>query len=867
MCFKNFLLNTTKQLAPTVFPWLTIVALALGSTGCSLQMGDSNLQPEVLKAKGGLSCVNSLGDVVHSYLKGQMSTDKVHQTFACLNSTIAQFESLTRGEGLSGYSVDEIKNFWLRHFSKTGRLEDQFIDDIFRLKSLFIGGTDQYITRDEWNHFVGWMKTFEHEALRLNRYIDIYSLQASEASPTRWSSAQSELRRVAVRLGQFLKNSPRSYNIIQHSVVQPASYRRALFNLFTYQEWRQYAGFIKQTLVGPPYDYVHPAQWPSLISALVDWYILYLKYNYTLERPLLQGKGFKALQSLTEQLSRQVRQILLAQNNATTHQSAHKTRPQRENTQRGLYLPYDHIFTLARALTHFNLMPYNLRVSTIESVLPFLLENTFKTQDDPYYAKGLSLKQFEQIEKEWSLWLKTQSQLHKVFQSKKQIYNSNSFKNSDFLGLKVLIDNLRPHFRPRDERIYFTFDNEMPGSGTVYSLEDLSRKNIFRALIRLLMRAMSSQTQKSPELRSLSANEMDRFYFSVRPLGVDLQFMSPNSCTAGVRTFLEANIFTFVGDGVHVDPKGRMSYPSSQMSFSEGVEWLTFVYSGMKMSQPFYDTALKRCSLTNLEVHNGLNRKGVARTCFFHILHQHLIDYLDNLPYMQEYLVQIKNDRAQYTQLLKNLELASYSDSTRWITRGEINHIMTILQYVEATFLQFDINKNFRLDNDELWRAYDKFKGYIQYEGSKHFSHIARATRHAADEILEPDKKSIAGHPGIEELNLISQPQTHKFDVSNLWAAIKRALNNRAKWVLKWMASDFDDVWARALFIFFVQQHRMPDGFSEFVGLYYDQLKYRVQKSLKISPKIPELSATRADFIHFMAQMKQQSGPEGSNCD
>src|SRR5690606_12446492 len=85
----------------------------------------------------------------------------------------------------------------------------------------------------------------------------------------------------------------------------------------------------------------------------------------------------------------------------------------------------------------------------------------------------------------------------------------------------------------------------------------------------------------------ITQEEMQAFYMDFRDFGVDLQLFDPRVDNAGHRSFQEANLFTYTGNGLQ-----RLSEVSSprdaMMSYPEGMEYLLFMLSGGAMGRAVY---------------------------------------------------------------------------------------------------------------------------------------------------------------------------------------------------------------------------------------------------------------------------------------
>jgi hypothetical protein len=187
--------------------------------------------------------------------------------------------------------------------------------------------------------------------------------------------------------------------------------------------------------------------------------------------------------------------------------------------------------------------------------------------------------------------------------------------------------------------------------------------------------------------------------------------IDPRKTNTGSRSFQEAKLFTYDGNGVNApDAQG-----DQLLNFVQGMEYLATIWSGGKVRDLVYSHIDALCRTQGVQV-GPVDPFGVPRLdrkCFEkNFFNDGLTDFA-NLPHLRDdFLKRTDQERGQIVHGLEAIAKGPCSNSG-FIELGEIATITTLLHYVEVVFSVYDKDHNNVLSGDEVMHAFKRFSGFI----------------------------------------------------------------------------------------------------------------------------------------------------------
>ena len=121
-------------------------------SSCGL-LGDKDSKSKTTKLNQSTGCLDTLGPLLRSYLKGTVDANEWVQTWTCVDDTLQTFIQYVRGSSQNAFTQDDIK-LLVSRFIITGKpITPEFISGLFAMKATLFGGSTELLTKAEVNQF------------------------------------------------------------------------------------------------------------------------------------------------------------------------------------------------------------------------------------------------------------------------------------------------------------------------------------------------------------------------------------------------------------------------------------------------------------------------------------------------------------------------------------------------------------------------------------------------------------------------------------------------------------------------------------------------------------------------------------------
>lgn len=695
---------------------LGVISLSL-VMGCSLRIGEKPAQNIEINLGDQVGCLSDIGTVLSQFLNGEIADEELNKFGDCAIFSIQTFENYTVGEKASEYHPGEIRHFLQQYFLKEKVISDELLNQIMNLKILILGGNKDSITRSELNEFVEIVRIWKKEFVSLNRYMKIYNWDASsklqrEFPASSVDAAIAALKSFSVNFlktfkGRLIRYDWNNFEILLNEFRQFTNWSQLHSN--NARPTEHWTLFI-QTFRKVSFDESHPTivveDMIPMAQEVADWFGVLIKYQYFLKgQKVNREPGLTHLNSWIGDLNRLLTNAVLRHPNEEIH--------------------YDDIHQLLLALEKFFTFPLKLKADDIHEYFPGIFQTVLSRR---YFGKIIPQLSMSYFRREYLLramaiyndWYEIQSYLSRNYSkdedasasAKSEVwFNPNVTlhpvgANNTIGDLRRIIRGIPPIFR-KDESMTFLVELKKAFSYQVsHDFYNLSRMNLYRMFIGLAMRGYAkSYDQDSIMNSSMTADELQGLYEDLKPLGVKLGLLDPRSRTAGLRSFNEANLFTYVSDGLG---------PDAKMSFEEGMLLVGYLWSGSSLSKTLYTHLIQRC---DLGVDDIRSQKKIHRNCVETNLGLLIRDNLTTMPGLQQHLLSLDHEKLNaYTN---NLLVSAWSSnsSDEWVEKSELDVVSMIIHYSESVMTRFNQDADQFLERDEVNAAIPLFAEFIRLMG------------------------------------------------------------------------------------------------------------------------------------------------------
>ncbi|MEK2645879.1 hypothetical protein [Bdellovibrio sp. BCCA] len=682
--------------------------LALSSAGCSEFLNGKKAEPEVIEfSDARFACLKDIPNQLQKYSVGDAVEKDVRDGFDCMTDALKYFNKRTFGSVENGYTVEEMRKFFGKYFLKKNNVSPEFAAELMKIKKALLGGSTLYITKDEIVRLIDILNIVRDEAVQLAPHVKILLNQTSQKS-AEWekiTSATSQLRTSLQRLlvnTQIVK-SEYSFDDVKRALSGFSEFIRgnepfAPYDL--YGEWIPVVEGVKNVLMGERAHFVDLKQWSESLDTLIDLYELALKYHYSLSDLHFEDSG--KLRQASQFLYQGVRLLM------NSHQMKTLGRIPVEDI--------DNLIDQALPKLTMSIRPKSMK-KTYRAVLIKILDPDKKS--DPRSLLGLEKKHLTTLIGEFNIWRLQQSfidsipmadsdggitpqellaaynKFNKSFVIEKGLtedaFEQRALENA-WADYGELLKNPMPVSFNKEGRLLI--DQKSPAAKQTWA--SLMKANLMRALSRMLLVGYGEKTKGRLSEAGMTKAGLISWYDDFQELGLDLKAFDPRSANSGGRSFLEANFFTFSGNG------------NDLMDQKETYEFVSTLFAaGLSTSEAVSDHMIAaQCAISEKDV---FDKPFFKESCFKDQLRKHIGVYFNNLPGLVQYVKSLS--AAEWDQFYNYLSVASVAVNQKvgYVETANIRTMVTILHYIEGVVVMYDQDKNQRLSLDEVYGASPRF--------------------------------------------------------------------------------------------------------------------------------------------------------------
>lgn len=230
------------------------------------------------------------------------------------------------------------------------------------------------------------------------------------------------------------------------------------------------------------------------------------------------------------------------------------------------------------------------------------------------------------------------------------------------------------------------------------SWADQMRAHYIRTLARLLIQGWGLKNGNEIESAGLV-----KWYSDFKEFSIAIKNFDPRSGNSGERSMLEANLFTFSGNG------------DKKLNFKEATQFIALLMTGgSSQFTKVYELAKKANCLTGQS--DPVGASYIKEACVVGVYAQYYEKIFPNLNWFVRYLSELKDNSARY-QFFHDVMLASRSPLNKSpdLESLDLRTMNMILMYTESIFSVLDVDRNDKLSPAEI-RAGFSGTDYARFE-------------------------------------------------------------------------------------------------------------------------------------------------------
>lgn len=669
-----------------------------------------------------VACFKQLSPELKKIIEATATTQTSEGVFLCLDNTLTYFQQKVEGKkNPDAFTADELFTIFDK-FLKDTKLSKKSTQGILLLKKALLGGSPDVLLKSEINDLKSYLVSVKTEVHLLLPHMSIYHFK-KEKGP--FSSEQ--LKAAFTQLKTSFKN------LLYASKIAKSEYEledlRALLEdleILTDQQKNllKIAEKAKNVLVGTE-PLKSQQEYATAVDNLFDIGHIYARVFY--EDVTF---GIKNEAQLNKAVAL-VEDILTSLESSLQYQKNHS-------------LDLHQVDSLIQELTEQKVLPFAVSKDTLVNFYKLILIKVFSEN------KNLSAGSLEQLRGEHLRALKKELALFKVYLS---FINSNSFTSSAERKKLGDIQSSLKFYLPQTHVESFKGLSAQDMQFVLNGFNDLKVQFLserpvvyrFNKMVIALNQDIWDQTWQDL-VRGLFGNMLGRelirgwgngaliteaglinWYNDFKDFAVAIKLFDSKSeaSKAGKDTFLQANLFTYAGNGDH------------EMSQTESFQFVNQLLSGGGQIVSEMTVGLQKagCNLKELDsFENPWNNE----ECFTEDFKNNYKYYFSNLSYFVGFLdkkLESKNPKLYKSYINQLLSVARRKgNSVGKLETFELRNLAMTLMYIESLFAVYDKDQNWQFSAQEIRMAYPRFRNFVN--GYAHEN--AQAQLDEWDQFLNP---------------------------------------------------------------------------------------------------------------------------------
>lgn len=673
----------------------------LGLSSCKW-LGEPSYKAKTIEVDGQHeNCFVDFNDLVKDYFSASVSEERVNVFFSCVERSIDDFmRRTTEQDKARGYNSEEIARL-LESFVLNSKEGDVYSKRFLLLKRIFVGGDPSYFKREEWQKVKVLWPNIRQAILNTRTLTDSYYFYSQKKDYHKAIiKKQDDFARALDDLTSKLAAAGGEMN-----TQELLFFKDQILSMQSLQKFRPVFDGLFDMYIGFPSS--QPKSWPTAFSFIEKT----LRINAHIRRSNLEKDIFTPTSTVYYALV--IRSILDAVDYALELNWENPLSQEAvEDILGGLY---DSKILFKNVKSREDFVIAIRRVGA----------NLFTTQYDDKWS--VTKEDLDFLKYKFNTWVLT---LAKVLES----YNDRSFM-SEYAELAYEVDYIKDASESAQElyeevvlksKIYNPMFNDVFSFKThfVESPEKSLRTETHAVLnhfyqgnlaniVSFFFDTYGKQRGLSREVDKLvTENTVERVYGDIRPIIVAEGIVNPLSCSSGSRSFLEANLFSFSGNG------------DSKVDTYEAIQWFGSILSAGTTARDVYRGALDSgCAIPGNAKYQ--NFAYVDAQCFKEYFKKDYSKHLYHIPGFLDFINGGDFDKFynQYFSMVRTCKNNEYP-----LSFDEVQYAVALLQYIETLFEVYDQEtsewyfmtrkKNNVLEFSELWTAYgNRFKDVVKRLG------------------------------------------------------------------------------------------------------------------------------------------------------
>ncbi len=299
---------SSRMLRSQVSLWVCLV-LSFQHLSCTPKIGEQPPPPKDLSVAAS-PCLDKAMQSMGDFFRGTAKDSELSESWGCLSSAFVEFKKYVRGRESDRYSSQELATFIEDNFiernpitSRTRKISPELQSQMMKIKIILIGGSAEYLTRNELDLVVNLLSEFRSMSLAINSSMKILTMnwkpegQMNDAQMEEFERANQAIQNFVKDFASLVKNNNPSYNLNDIPVLLKELEKFYADNWGWLPKLDQYVPLmkkIKKAIAGGDENFVAPAEWRIFMLLGGRAYVQFLRFHYFISNHTDEISGNRA---------------------------------------------------------------------------------------------------------------------------------------------------------------------------------------------------------------------------------------------------------------------------------------------------------------------------------------------------------------------------------------------------------------------------------------------------------------------------------------------------------------------------------------------------------------------------------------------
>ncbi|MEI7972984.1 MAG: hypothetical protein WCH11_01305, partial [Bdellovibrio sp.] len=247
-------------------------------------------------------CLSEVKPAMARFMEGTATPESVSANWDCFAQALATFlENVKGSRSEESFTGREIAGFFEFFFLKDVKISDTLLEEILHLKQLAVGGSDEFITRDELRSLIGFAGQMKRVSLKLLPHMRVYALNWKLRGPRNLEEdvdffeksaqvLQEVTRELSDRIGSYESSYSLSSFLVMFKEIENIYSTKWSF-LESVERGVPLMQKLKSALTGGDEDRIAAREWRRFAVLTARGYVQFLRYYYFVRNSAPANQG------------------------------------------------------------------------------------------------------------------------------------------------------------------------------------------------------------------------------------------------------------------------------------------------------------------------------------------------------------------------------------------------------------------------------------------------------------------------------------------------------------------------------------------------------------------------------------------------